>query len=142
MLVEAVELGTETKMVVDSLDIAETFNKRHEEVVQAIQEVNCSKGFRRENYIPTIEWMGEDGKKHSGFAVTRDGFALLLGYLGDVPTHIVEAYLERFEQIEMAGWRKRLEREKSNAVQQALGEILQPRRSYVENPFGNWPIEQ
>ena len=42
MLVEIMKIGREERATVTSLDVAETFGKRHDNVLKDIRELGCS----------------------------------------------------------------------------------------------------
>lgn len=140
MLVEVRDFGPEEKIIVTSLDVARTFGKAHEDVVKTIHEMECSREFKGENYF-SADWKDENGKRQKAFVMTRDGFVLLMGYIGNVPLYLVEAYLNQFEQMETILRNKRLEREKNRAVQCALTEALRPQREYG-NQFRNYSMKR
>ena len=50
MLVEIKRVGKEEKVIVTSLDVAETFGKRHDNVLRDIQSLGCSAEFRLLNF--------------------------------------------------------------------------------------------
>lgn len=50
MLVEVKRISKTEKTVVSSLDVAETFGKRHDNVLKDIRELECSEEFRLLNF--------------------------------------------------------------------------------------------
>lgn len=50
MLVEVMRLKKEEVMVVSSLDIADTFGKRHADVLRDIEKLECSTEFTERNF--------------------------------------------------------------------------------------------
>ena len=50
MLVEIKRISKMEMTVVSSLDVAETFEKRHADVLRDIEELGCSKDFRERNF--------------------------------------------------------------------------------------------
>ncbi len=63
------------KVVVTSLDIAETFGKEHKQVLRDIREIKCSVEFGRYNFTPT-SYTDQWNRKQPMYYVTRDGFTL------------------------------------------------------------------
>lgn len=50
MLVEVKRVNKTEVTVVSSLDVAETFDKRHADVLRDIEALNCSEEFRARNF--------------------------------------------------------------------------------------------
>jgi len=65
-----------------SLKVAEVFNKRHDNVLQSIQSLDCSKEFRLLNFKETY-YTDEWNREQPMYYITRDGFTFLaMGYRG------------------------------------------------------------
>lgn len=125
MLVEIAKINHEERIVVSSLDIAETFGKEHRRVLQDIREIGCSEEFRLHNFVQS-SYENSQGKQQPMFLVTRDGFVLLaMGYTGELAMRFKEAYIKQFNAMESALRGKLIEREKGIAVRQALTKALQ-----------------
>ena len=93
MLVEIMKFGKEEKSVVTSLDIAETFEKEHKNVLRDIRELECSEEFRRLNFEQS-EYLNEQSHKQPMYLITRDGFTLLvMGYTGEKAMRFKEGYI-------------------------------------------------
>lgn len=73
MLVEIMKFGKEEKSVVTSLNIAETFEKEHKNVLKDIRELECSEEFSRLNFEPTT-YKDKFNREQPMYYVTRDGF--------------------------------------------------------------------
>ena len=124
MLVEIMKFGKEEKSVVTSLDIAETFEKEHKNVLRDIRELECSEEFRRLNFEQS-EYLNEQSHKQPMYLITRDGFTLLvMGYTGEKAMRFKEGYIRQFNAMEKALIGKIREREKGIAVRQALTNAL------------------
>lgn len=120
MLVEIMKIGREERTVVTSLDVSETFGKSHKNVLRDIETLGCSNEFNRLNFEP-ISYKDSMHRKQKAYAMTRDGFTLLvMGYTGELAMKFKEAYIKQFNAMEDALRGKRIEREKSIAVRQAL----------------------
>lgn len=55
MLVKAIKFGREEKAACTSLDVAQTFKKRHDHVLRDINELGCSPEFRLPNFGETYK---------------------------------------------------------------------------------------
>lgn len=125
MLVEIKTMNKEEVTVVTSLDVAETFEKEHKNVLKDIRELDCSEEFNRLNFEP-IDYFDARGRKQPMYYMTRDGFTLLaMGYTGEKAMKFKEGYIKQFNVMEKALIGKIKEREKGIAVRQALTKALQ-----------------
>lgn len=125
MLVEIMKINKEDVTVVTSLDIAETFGKRHADVLRDIEHLQCSEEFTERNFALT-SYKDVSGKSNKEYFVTRDGFTLLvMGYTGEKAMKFKEAYIRQFNAMEKALFDRIKEREKGIAVRQALTKALQ-----------------
>ena len=72
---------TDQKAVTSSLIVADTFEKKHKNVLQAIENMECPEDFRGLNFQPTSV---EISQPHGGmrlsraYNITRDGFSFRL----------------------------------------------------------------
>lgn len=125
MLVETTKINKQEMTVVSSLDIAETFEKNHKEVLRDIRTLECSEEFGQRNFAPSF-YMNSQNKKQPMYYVTRDGFTLLaMGYTGEKAMKFKEAYIKQFNVMEKMLQGKLIEREKGIAVRQSLTKALQ-----------------
>lgn len=125
MLVELMKLGKEEVPACTSLDVAETFGKRHDHVLRDIRELGCSDEFRLSNFGES-DYVNTQGKKQPMFVMNRDGFTLLvMGYTGEKAMRFKETYIKQFNAMEKAVRGKAIEREKGVAVRQALTKAIQ-----------------
>lgn len=68
--------------VVSSRDIARVFEKRHDNVIRDIENLECSKSFSLLNFEESI-YETERGKEYPEYLITRDGFTFLaMGFNG------------------------------------------------------------
>jgi Rha family phage regulatory protein len=92
------------RVVVSSKDIANAFEKRHDNVLRDISGLNCSAEFRLLNFEETSRSvaMPKGGTREDKFyLVTRDGFVLLvMGYTGEAAMRFKEAYIREFNRME------------------------------------------
>lgn len=83
MLVEIKRISKIETTVVSSLDVAETFGKRHDNVLKDIRELDCSDEFRLLNFEEST-YLNSQNKKQPMYYMTRDRFAILvMGYNGE-----------------------------------------------------------
>lgn len=126
MLVEIKTVNKEEVTVVTSLDVAETFSKRHGDVLRDIENLNCSTDFRERNFAFSKYSVENNNKTYPMYYMTRDGFSILvMGYTGEKAMQFKEAYIKQFNAMEKALIGKIKEREKGIAVRQALTKAIQ-----------------
>lgn len=84
----------------NSRQIAEEFNKRHDNVLQDIRNLDCSEQFRLLNFQES-SYKNEQNKKQPEYFMTKDGFVfLVMGYRGKKAAQFKEDYINRFNQME------------------------------------------
>jgi Rha family phage regulatory protein len=90
---------------VDSLFVAEFFEKMHKNVLQDIDKLTTpssglSEEFNRLNFQP-ITYKDSRNRTQKAYALTRDGFTMLaMGYTGQKAMHFKELYIRRFNEME------------------------------------------
>jgi Rha family phage regulatory protein len=83
-----------------TLQVAETFEKRHDDVLKSIRNLDCSNVFRLRNFAES-SYLNEQKKKQPMFIMTKDGFMfLVMGYRGKKAAAFKEAYIQRFNDME------------------------------------------
>lgn len=88
------------KVMVDSLYVADFFEKRHDNILRDIRDLDCSQEFRLLNFEESYYKNSQD-KKQSLFHMTRDGFIfLVMGYRGKKSAMLKEKYIKRFNDME------------------------------------------
>ena len=111
-------------IVVSSRDIAETFEKRHADVLRDIENLSCSERFTERNFSLS-SYKDSSGKSNKEYLLTRDGFTILaMGYTGEKAMKFKEAYIEQFNQMESMLQGKLIEREKGIVIRQAFTRAL------------------
>lgn len=84
--------------------IAEHFGKRHDNVLQSIDRLECSPEFRRLNFqesFCTVEVPNGAFRQQRMFELTRDGFVfLVMGFTGPKAARWKEAYIAAFNAME------------------------------------------
>ncbi len=85
---------------VDSLFVAQYFEKEHNHVIRDIRELDCSNGFRQSNFGLST-YLNAGGKKQPCYHMTHDGFVFLaMGYRGKKAAAFKELYIRRFNEME------------------------------------------
>ena len=90
---------------VDSLFVAEFFEKNHKEVLRDIRKIidptsGLSEEFRQRNFAPS-SYTNNQNKKQPCYCMTRDGFVFLaMGYRGKKAAKFKELYIRRFNEME------------------------------------------
>lgn len=90
---------------VDSLFVAEFFEKEHKNVVRDIEKLispksGLSEEFNTLNFEP-INYKDTRGRTQRAYAMTRDGFTMLvMGYTGKKAMKFKELYIKRFNEME------------------------------------------
>jgi Rha family phage regulatory protein len=90
---------------VDSLYVAEAFEKEHKTVLRNIDAIlaedsGFSPEFGRHNFEPT-SYKDQWNRKQRCYAITRDGFtALAMGFTGKKAAQFKELYIKRFNEME------------------------------------------
>jgi len=83
-----------------SNQIADHFGKRHDLVLRAIRNLECSDDFRLRNFAES-SYVNAQGKEQPCYRMTRDGFVFLaMGFTGKNAAHWKEAYITAFNQME------------------------------------------
>lgn len=86
--------------MVDSLFMAQAFEKRHDNVLKDIRELDCSDEFRLLNFEES-SYRNAQGKRQPSYCMTRDGFVYLaMGYRGKKAAQFKELYIRRFNEME------------------------------------------
>lgn len=90
---------------VDSLYVAEFFEKNHKEVLRDIRNIaapnsGLSKEFAERNFA-LGSYKDKQNKKRPCYYLTRDGFTILvMGYTGKKALRFKELYIKRFNEME------------------------------------------
>lgn len=83
-----------------SLKVAEHFKKQHKNVLQAIEQLECSEEFNGLNFQP-VEYIDAKGEKRPCYEMTKDGFVfLVMGFTGKDAAKWKEAYINAFNKME------------------------------------------
>lgn len=91
---------TNGKVVVSSRQVAETFGKRHADVLRSLQSLECSKEFTERNFALS-GYRDSSGKSNPEYLMTRDGFTFLtMGFTDRETSHWKERYIQAFNEME------------------------------------------
>lgn len=126
MLVETRKLNKREINVVTSLDVAETFEKLHKDVLESIRSIQSDLSTAEFSALfYEGEYKASNGKKNPMYYMNRDGFTLLvMGYTGEKAMKFKLAYINQFNQMEELLKGKLIEREKGIVVRQAFTKAL------------------
>lgn len=127
MLVEVKRINKEEVTVVTSLDVAETFEKNHYDVMESIRNIESSISTTEFSVLFNLtSYKASNGKSNPMYLMTKDGFTLLaMGYTGEKAMKFKLAYIKQFNTMENLLKSKLVEREKGIAVRQSLTKALQ-----------------
>lgn len=82
--------------------VANSFGKQHKNVLQAVDDLECSPEFRRLNFQPISE-PDKYGRPQPIYQMTRDGFMFLaMGFTGARAAQMKEAFIAVFNDMETA----------------------------------------
>jgi len=80
--------------------VADSFGKLHKDVLKSVRNLECSNDFSERNFAPT-SYVDVQGKEHTEYAMTRDGFTFLaMGFTGKDSAHWKEKYIDAFNAME------------------------------------------
>lgn len=90
---------------VDSLFVAEFFEKRHDHVIRDIRKITAPKSGLSDSFIHSNfkadSYKDSTGRKLPCYFMTRDGFTMLvMGYSGQKAMKFKELYIRRFNEME------------------------------------------
>lgn len=95
----------DSQIYCDSLQIAETFNKRHDNVLRDIYKITHPKSGLSEQFIKLnfeeSSYKNNQNKRQPMFLLTKNGFAILtMGFTGAKAMKFKELYIRKFEEME------------------------------------------
>lgn len=83
-----------------SRQVADEFGKRHDNVLQDIRNLDCSREFTALNFQES-KYQDSTGRRNNEYLMTKDGFVfLVMGYRGKKAARFKEAYIKRFNDME------------------------------------------
>ena len=85
----------------DSFILAEHFNKRHDNVLRAIENLECSKEFANRNFEVCYKNNDlQNGKPQKYYRMTKDGFSFVaMGFTGKQAAQFKESYINAFNEM-------------------------------------------
>lgn len=126
MLVEIIKIKKEEKVIVTSLDVAETFGKRHDNIIRDIEQIKkdmSSDDIEKNSNLRTTQfdemfckttYKAKNGKSNPMYHMTFDGFSLLvMGYTGKKAMKYKLAYIKEFNRMQKELENKAIQRQKS-----------------------------
>lgn len=91
------------KPVVSSREVAEHFEKRHDNVLRDIDDLISDSSKLRDEFFITSEYGTDRGKTYREYLLTKNGFALLaMGFTGKKALEWKLKYIEAFDKMERA----------------------------------------
>ena len=120
------KLNKEEVTVVTSLDVAETFAKRHDHVIRDIDALLMGIPKNGETYFHKGEYTNEQNKqKYPMYYMNRDGFTLLvMGYTGEKAMKFKVGYIKQFNHMEKLLHEKFVERQKGITVRHIVTDMI------------------
>lgn len=87
--------------VTTSFLVAETFGRRHDNVIRDIENLHCSANFRTANFEETPYIHPQNGQVYPSYEITKDGFSfLVMGYTGAKAGEFKEKFINEFNKRE------------------------------------------
>lgn len=119
-----------------SLQISETFEKRHDHVLRDIESINVPNSGEINDFFnlnfELISYKDSRGRKQPMYLMTKDGFTLLvMGYTGEKAMKFKIAYIQRFNEYEQYIKNYILNREDFAPFTQAIMDAHENPKSYV-----------
>ncbi len=88
------------RLITTSLAISHHFNKKHQHILEAIRNLECSPEFGASNFRLS-SYTTSQGKQLPMYEITRDGFSFLcMGFTGAVAAAWKEKYIAAFNALE------------------------------------------
>lgn len=118
------------RIITDSLRIAAMFSKRHDNVVKAIERLECSENFRLLNFEETSNLVPMPRGGHrtqTVYEITKDGFMFLaMGFSGAEAARWKEAFIAAFNRMEAT-----LRAGDAKALARAQAELARTQRQLI-----------
>lgn len=120
------KINKEEKIVVTSLDVAETFDKEHKHVLEDIRRTCESLSTAEISALfYESEYTASNGKKNPMYLMNRDGFTILvMGYTGEKAMKFKLAYIKQFNNMEKLLQGKFVERQKGITVRHIVTDMI------------------
>ncbi|ECC9277842.1 Rha family transcriptional regulator [Salmonella enterica subsp. enterica] len=91
------------RLVTTSQAVADYFDKQHKNILQKIDNLECSPEFTSANFSAHVEnqLIGVAEREIRYFEITKDGFMfLVMGFTGKKAARLKEAYIAKFNSME------------------------------------------
>lgn len=89
------------RILTDSLIVAETFGKRHSDVLRDIKNLNCSAAFTERNFALS-SYVDSTSRNLPKYFISQDGFTMLvMGYTGRKAMIFKERYINEFNRMKI-----------------------------------------
>ncbi len=99
-VIDGIEFKVNGCVKVSSVEIAESFDKRHSDIIRAIENLEQSESFTERNYALS-EYKDRSGKLNKSYLMTRDGFScLVMKFTGKKAAIWRERFLDAFNAME------------------------------------------
>lgn len=126
MLVKIIDRNKEEVLMVSSREVAEDFEKRHDHVLEAIEELQ--KGLPENSgdhlFIATSYIHPQNKQEYKEYLLTRDGFSLLvMGFTGQKALEWKLKYIAAFNEMEKE-LRRLYEERKKWEIERAKGVLI------------------
>lgn len=92
-------IANDNEVKTSSLKVAEAFGKLHKNVIQKIENLDCSPEFRLANFSANVQnqIVGTSTRDIPYYEMTKDGFMfLVMGFTGKAAAQVKEAYINAF----------------------------------------------
>lgn len=97
-----VEVSKDRSVRTTSRIVAKVFGKEHRNVLQSIENLDCSERFSLLNFQQR-DFTNDRGQTFQEYAMTRDGFMfLVMGFTGKKAAEFKELFIDQFNQMEKA----------------------------------------
>ena len=88
------------RLITTSLAVSQHFGKKHQHVLEAIRNLDCSQDFNASNFR-LITYTDGRGRQKPAYEITRDGFSFLcMGFTGAVAAAWKDKYIAAFNAME------------------------------------------
>ncbi|MGL4735717.1 MAG: Rha family transcriptional regulator [Enterovibrio sp.] len=98
-IIDVIKLSKSGVAVTSSRVVAEVFERRHSNILRAIEDLHCSESFFDENYTQST-YVDSKGEHRKEYEITKEGMAYLAtGFTGQKAGEIKEAFLKSFDMF-------------------------------------------
>lgn len=121
-----------SRVVTDSITVADVFGKEHARVMRDIRTLGCSEEFRVGNFAES-SYVNLQGRDMPKFIITEQGFALLvMGYTGQRAMEFKERYISEFHSMQQQLLNTNADKVVPLSKDQALITVLRTTADLVE----------